>query len=208
MSIYNYWSTDIIFVQHHHKNHFFTYDPLILFYVSLITYLLFMTFWMLFFVSNYLNLNKSCVFLPFPIILILGRISTLWEWPSQLMLIWTANCVDPSTWQSSQSLRRDFMSSIILVIFSWSSDIVSILFRKTTRSASDFPFTAVPLPSDPLYNKAFSTRFKIVFNGSLKGSFWPNYIYMYLMLLNKNRVTSIGNRNVCLPDKNLNISSQ
>lgn len=93
------------------------------------------------------------------------------------MLIWTANCVDPSTWQSSQSLRRDFMSSIILVIFSWSSDIVSILFRKTTRSASDFPFTAVPLPSDPLYNKAFSTRFKIVFVGSLKGSFWPNYIY-------------------------------
>lgn len=78
--------------------------------------------------------------------------STLWKWPWQVTETWTANGVVPFHLHPAYLSRYNFIRSSITSKFSRSSDMVVSFAKKTTRSASDFPFTAVPFPSDPLYN--------------------------------------------------------
>ena len=84
----------------------------------------------------------------------LGNMSASWEWPWQCTDTWTACGVFPVTLHPPYVPRYCIILAKMFGKFGCNSEIVWKFARKTTRSASDFPFTAVPFPSEPAYNNS------------------------------------------------------
>ena len=82
----------------------------------------------------------------------LGNMSTSWAWSWQSTDTWTAWFVFPVTWHPPYLPRYSVISTNMSLNLLSNSEILWIFARKTTRSTSDFPFTAVPFPSEPHYN--------------------------------------------------------
>lgn len=79
----------------------------------------------------------------------LGSMSTLWVWSLQVINNLTACQVFSSSLHPPNLTKYSCISSKIRLISERSVDMLWNSARKTTRSASDFPITAVPFPRDP-----------------------------------------------------------
>ena len=102
-------------------------------------------------------------------ILTLGNISTLCEWSSQGTETLTAWDDVPVTSHPPYVNKYSFIVSRMLANFWLNSDTVWNVAKKTTRSASDFPLTAVPFSSEPIYKQETTLRFVFI-NSKMKDS--------------------------------------